>query len=107
MYLCVNIIKNNFFPRLMSKNDDTKGNTMYTISLRRNRVISIRKSFIEVLKGPEEGTENIQKEEVSTSYKWINSETYTGIWFMIKYGYIAIGNDQKFIMYSETCAGFT
>ena len=91
----------------MSKNDDTKGDTMYSISLRRNRVISIRKSFIEVLKGPEEGTENIQKEEVSTSYKWINSETYTGIWFMIKYGYIAIGNDQKFIMYSGTCAGFT
>ena len=87
----------------MSKNDDTKGNTMYTISLRRNRVISIRKSFIEVLKGPEEGTENIQKEEVSTSYKWINSETYTGIWFMIKYGYIAIGKYQNFIMYPETC----
>ena len=82
-----------FFRRLMSKNDDTKGDTMYSISLRRNRVISIRKSFIEVLKGPEEGTENIQKEEVSTSYKWINSETYTGIWFMIKYGYIAIGTD--------------
>ena len=96
MYLYVYILKK--FHRLMSKNDDTKGNTMYTISLRRNRVISIRKSFIEVLKGPEEGTENIQKEEVSTSYKWINSETYTGIWFMIKYGYIAIGNDQKLLI---------
>ena len=49
---------------------------MYTISLKRNRVISITKSFVD---SRQSRTETIQKEEVSTSYKWINSESYTGI----------------------------
>lgn len=62
--------------RLMNEKPSEKGQTMYTISLKRNRVISITKSFVD---SRQSRTETIQKEEVSTSYKWINSESYTGI----------------------------
>ena len=59
--------------------------------MQRNRVMTIKKSFLD-FQG--ERRENVQAEEVSQSYKWLNSNTYTGIWFLVKYGYIAIG---KFI----------
>jgi Mg2+ and Co2+ transporter CorA len=73
--------------RLMSANDDNKGMLMYTIALQRNRVITIRKSFQDA---QDQRRETVQSEEVSNSYKWLNSETYTGIWFLIKYGYIGM-----------------
>ena len=62
--------------RLMNEKPSEKGQTMYTICLKRNRVISISKSFVD---SRQSRTETVQKEEVSTSYKWINSESYTGI----------------------------
>ena len=61
---------------------------MYTISLQRNRVMTISKSFIDAT---ENRRENVQLEEISNSYKWLNSDTYTGLWFLVKYGYIAFG----------------
>ena len=61
--------------RLMNEKPSEKGQTMYTICLKRNRVISISKSFVD---SRQSRTETVQKEEVSTSYKWVNSESYTG-----------------------------
>ena len=62
--------------RLMSNKEDDKGDYMYTLALKRNRVISLSKSFVNANQNRQE---SLQKEEVSTSYKWINSESYTGM----------------------------
>ena len=74
--------------RLLSSDEQTKGNVMYTISLQRNRVMTLSKSFLD---SSENRDEIVQLEEISNSYKWLNSDTYTGLWFLVKYGYIAFG----------------
>lgn len=74
--------------RLMSAEEEEKGKVMYSVSLQRNRVMSIKKSFLDANGNK---VETVQIEEISTSYKWLNSDTYTGIWFIVKYGYIALG----------------
>ena len=74
--------------RLLSENENDKGNTMYSITLQRNRVMTIKKSFLNSL-GKQRN--NVHLEEISQSYKWLNSDTYTGIWFLVKYGYISLG----------------
>ena len=74
--------------RLLSSDEQTKGNVMYTLSLQRNRVMTLSKSFLD---STENRDEIVQLEEISNSYKWLNSDTYTGLWFLVKYGYIAFG----------------
>ena len=74
--------------RLLSSDEQTKGNVMYTISLQRNRVMTLSKSFLD---SSENRDEIVQLEEISNSYKWLNSDTYTGLWFLVKYGYIEFG----------------
>ena len=69
--------------------NDPKGNVMYSISLQRNRVMTISKSFVD---STENRRENVQLEEISNSYKWLNSDTFTGLWFLVKYGYIGKSN---------------
>lgn len=61
---------------------------MYTISLQRNRVMTIRKSFLD---NANQKLETVQIERLSNTYKWLNGESYTGIWLLVKYGYIAVG----------------
>lgn len=90
--------------RLMSEKENEKGNLMYTISMQRNRVMTIKKSFLD-FQG--ERRENVQAEEVSQSYKWLNSNTYTGVWFLVKYGYIAIGKlTQKVFVIKVSAIGY-
>ena len=74
--------------RLLTADEDTKGNVMYSITLQRNRVMTIKKSFLDSLDNRREA---VQLEEISNSYKWLNSDTYTGIWVLVEYGYIALG----------------
>ncbi len=94
--------------RLLSSIEEERGMLMYSIAMQRNRVMQIRKSFqvtshkymcvslilISILylqDVRDNRRENVQAEELSNSYKWLNSESYTGIWFLVKYGYIAFG----------------
>ena len=55
--------------RLLSDNEDEKGNTMYSITLQRNRIMTIKKSFINSLG---QQRQNVHYEEISQSYKWLN-----------------------------------
>ena len=55
--------------RLLTESEEEKGQVMYTISMQRNRVTSIKKSFLDSQGGK---NENVQIEEISNSYKWIN-----------------------------------
>ena len=50
--------------------------------------MTLSKSFLD---SSENRDEIVQLEEISNSYKWLNSDTYTGLWFLVKYGYIAFG----------------
>ena len=56
---------------------------MYTITLYKNRQMSILKSFTDSNGDQKEIAQVVQ---ISDSFKWLSSLTYTGFWFLYKQG---------------------
>ena len=56
---------------------------MYTITLYKNRQMSILKSFLDSAGNQKE---IVQVTQTSDSFKWLSSLTYTGFWVVFKSG---------------------
>ena len=56
---------------------------MYTITLYKNRQMSILKSFLDSTGNQKEVVQVVQ---ISDSFKWLSSLTYTGYWVVYKQG---------------------